>query len=304
MLSVSVVLSLYKPNPEWLRQQLESLNAQTYDNLELLVWNDCPDENIDRNLFMRTVTRFPVSFYDEKRNLGYISAFGKLSRIATGDLISYCDQDDIWDPEKIKICVDAIQKDHAVAAVCDRALMDGNGKVFCPSVKAVSKRKADTWKSGEDITERAAFISYCTGMTLVARRDLVQKFLPFVPILPHDQQLAFLLSGAGKISYVDLPLVRHRRFGMNASGTLAGVEKKQDYYDTRCKPVIELIDRYEKLYHDDPRIECMRKCCNARIKGDIFQIVKYRRMIPDLFMYEIGLAVCPDFIFRILKRYI
>jgi len=45
----------------------------------------------------------------------------------------------------------------------------------------------------------------------------------------------------------------------------------------------------------------MRKCCEARIRGDFFGILKNRRMIPDLYKYEAALALCPDFLFRRLK---
>lgn len=301
---VTIILPIYKPDSVFLRQQLDSLNRQTYNELELLVWNDCPSEEIDKVLFEESITRFPVTFFDEKKNLGYVGAFGELCKRASGDYISFCDQDDIWEYDKISECMEAMLKNHASAVVCDRALMDTDGVVFCPSVKAISKRSVDIWKTGDDITTRAAFFSYCTGMTLIAERKQVQRCLPFVPVLPHDQQLAFLLSGAGPIIYVEKPLVRHRRTGKNASGTLAGVKKKQDYYDTRCKPITALLDRYEQLYPNDSRISEMRKCCAARINGNIFGLWKYRNMIPDLYIYEIGLALCPDFLFRLLKKFV
>jgi len=302
MEKVSVLMSVYRPNPVYFEQQLWSLNEQSYENLELLIWNDCPDEPVDRELVARTVTRFPVTFYEKGKNLGYIAAFGALSELAKGDYLSYCDQDDIWERDKVALCMDAIRKNNAVAAVCDRSLMDGEGNIFCPSVRKASRLRADHWTTGEDITARAAFSSYCTGMTLIAQRRAVQRCLPFVPVLPHDQQLAFLLSGAGTLACVERPLVRHRRYGTNASGTLAGVESKRDYYDTRCKPVSALLDRYEQLYPGDGRLPAMRKCCEARVKGKPVALWRCRDMIPDIYTYEIGLALCPDFVFRRLKR--
>ncbi len=299
---VSVLMSVYHPNPDYFRQQLKSINEQTYEDIELLIWNDCPEEPIDRELVLRTVTRFPVVFYEEGRNLGYVGAFGELSGRAGGAYVSYCDQDDVWMPEKISLCMQAIRRNKAVAAVCDRSLMDGEGHVFCQSVRQRSKARSATWRTGEDITERADFSSYCTGMTLIARRDLVQRFLPFVPVLPHDQQLAFLLSGAGPIACVEKPLVKHRRYGTNASGMLAGVGRKQDYYDTRCKPVSALLDRYQQLYPQDARIDEMRACCKARIDGSVPGLWRYRRLIPELYIYEIGLSLCPEILFGWMKR--
>ena len=123
MKKVSILLSIYRPDRVTLKEQLDSLDSQTYQNKELLVWNDCPDETIDRKLFEESITRFPVFFYDEKKNLGYIRAFEKLTALAEGDLVSYCDQDDIWEPEKIEKCVEAMRGSGAIAAVCDKSLM-------------------------------------------------------------------------------------------------------------------------------------------------------------------------------------
>lgn len=301
MEKVTIVLSVYRPDPRYLEEQLLSLNGQTYRNLELLVWNDCPGEKIDRELFDRCITRFPVFFFGGEENLGYIRAFEKLTELAEGDYISYCDQDDIWEPDKISSSMEAIRKNGAVAAVCDRSVIDADGKVVCDSVRRSSREKRMTWKTGEDITRYAAFVSYCTGMTLIARRELLQQYLPLVSGLPHDQQLIFFLSASGTIANVEVPLVRHRRYGTNASGTLAGVDRKQDYYRTRCEPVNQLLARFEALFPDYPELERMKRCSLARTAGNARGIWKYRDLIPDLYRYEAALALCPDWVFRALK---
>ena len=38
---ISIVMAVYEPNLQWFKEQLESLEAQTYPNLELLVIDDC-----------------------------------------------------------------------------------------------------------------------------------------------------------------------------------------------------------------------------------------------------------------------
>ena len=83
MEKVSVVMSVYRPDPRYLAEQLVSLNDQDFGNLELVVWNDCPGEPVDRALFERCVTRFPVSFFGGEENLGYVKAFVLPSRSRT-----------------------------------------------------------------------------------------------------------------------------------------------------------------------------------------------------------------------------
>ena len=301
MKKVSILLSIYRPDREKLKEQLDSLNNQTYPNLELLVWNDCPDEPIDRELFAECITRFPVFYYGGKKNLGYIKAFEKLTELAKGDLVSFCDQDDIWETEKIEKCVSAMRESGAIAAVCDKSLMTANGEVYVKSYRATSTMHCDRWNTGDDITPRAAFFCYGTGMTIVADRETVQGFLPFVPTVTHDMQLMLFLSAKGKIAYVDEPLVRYRRHGKNETGLLYGVEKKKDYYDTRCKPGLDLMDRFAELFPSYPELPEMIQCANARMNGNAIGIWKHRRFLPDLYPYEIGLALCPDFVFRGIK---
>ena len=50
MAKVTILLSVYRPNPAYFRQQLASLNEQTYEDLELLIRNDCPEEKLDGRL--------------------------------------------------------------------------------------------------------------------------------------------------------------------------------------------------------------------------------------------------------------
>ena len=298
---VTILLPVYRSNPRYLEEQLRSLNAQTYENLELLVWNDCPEAEPDRELFARCVTRFPVRFCGGEKNLGYIGAFNRLSELAEGDYFSYCDQDDVWEPEKISACMEAIRESGALIAASDISLTDAEGNITCRSRREATGMACHNWKTGDDITEQAAFFCYGIGMTIVAKADAVKRVLPFVPTSAHDLQLMLFLSAAGKAAYVERPLVRYRRHGKNETGTLSGITRKQDYYDTRCLPARALIERFAELYPGDPRTAEMRKCCEARIRGDFFGILKNRRMIPDLYKYEAALALCPDFLFRRLK---
>ena len=41
MEKVSVLLSVYRPNQKYLEEQLASLDNQTYENMEILIFDDC-----------------------------------------------------------------------------------------------------------------------------------------------------------------------------------------------------------------------------------------------------------------------
>ena len=57
---VQVLLSVYKPNMEYLRKQLKSLNEQDYENLELLIFDDGASiQKCDISIFKEEITSFP-----------------------------------------------------------------------------------------------------------------------------------------------------------------------------------------------------------------------------------------------------
>ena len=299
---VSVLLSIYRPDADYLRQQLRSLNAQTFPNIELLVWNDYPSLPIDRQLFEECITGFPVKFFDNGKNNGVTAAFEELLRLADSEYIAFCDQDDIWLPEKLEKSISEIRRNSAVAAVCDRALIDSDSNIICESVHHTSRFCCDTWNTGDDITARNAFFTYAPGMSITARTDAAKKALPFCKGSCHDKWVLLCLSVEGTVAYVDEPLIKYRRTGKNVSGVLNGVSGKQDYYDTRINgETAAVIREFSLRYPDYPGLSGMQVALEARQSKNPVRIFRYRTYYPDIWIYEAGLALCPDFLFRRLS---
>ena len=112
---VTIAMAIYHPNITWLAQQLESLNQQDYaGELELLVWNDspaCTDCREIRHLLQQYITGFPCRLMSDGRNHGATRAFEKLTEIADGKYIAYCDQDDVWLTGKVRKAVKVMEDD-------------------------------------------------------------------------------------------------------------------------------------------------------------------------------------------------
>lgn len=64
---VTVAMAIYKPQMYWLREELISLHRQTFQNFELAVWNDDPDDDYDYvSFFVRIYLIYSVDFSMEK----------------------------------------------------------------------------------------------------------------------------------------------------------------------------------------------------------------------------------------------
>src|ERR1039457_2351233 len=94
---VSILLAVYKPNEAWFIEQLISLNEQTYENIELLVYDDCPEYPINEDIIKQYITKFSYTLIRGIKNEGSNKAFEELTKVSEGEIFAYCDQDDVWE---------------------------------------------------------------------------------------------------------------------------------------------------------------------------------------------------------------
>ena len=98
---ISILLSCYKSNFHYLEEQIESIIDQTEKDWELLVYND---GTIGLKEFIKWYQDqvSNIKYFDEG-HLGYTKAYDFLLKQAKGEYICFCDHDDIWEPDKLKI---------------------------------------------------------------------------------------------------------------------------------------------------------------------------------------------------------
>jgi len=116
--AVSVVMCTFN-GAKYLREQMDSLLAQTYPLHEIIVQDDgSTDETID---IIKSYPADNIKLYINKEKLGATPNFYSAMRKATGELIAICDQDDIWEPYKVE---------HQVRAIGDKLLCVAHTKPF------------------------------------------------------------------------------------------------------------------------------------------------------------------------------
>ena len=96
--TVSVVMATYN-GAAFIDEQLRSLAAQTVLPSELVVSDDgSTDGTLVHVERFAEVAPFPVLVLRNTEPLGYGENFLRAARLATGDCIALCDQDDVWLP--------------------------------------------------------------------------------------------------------------------------------------------------------------------------------------------------------------
>jgi len=297
---VDILLSIYNPNLDYLREQLISINNQTYANIDLYVYDDCIDKRTSQNFINKYITNYPIHFLPyEENNLGYTKAFEKLTIASKGKYVAFCDQDDVWHNDKIEKCVNELKKSHALLVASDKSIIDKDDNIIIPSVRAVSNKNYDSWKTGDDIMKYNFVITFAVGMSMVLDGDFARSIVPFSSYTGHDKWALACAAIEGIVAFIDEPLVDYRRHGNNVSGILVGINTKDDYYKARIKPNENVLNDLIKKYGNFPDKKELLDFIDARKKGDTKRLKKYEYIAPDVVKFEIVMSRIPKKLFPV-----
>ena len=104
---VSVIIPVYN-SEKYIKECIESVINQTYQNLEIIVIDDCSmDSSIE---LVKNIKDDRINIISLPENIGVSNARNKGIEVATGDYICFIDSDDIWMREKIEKQVEFIEK--------------------------------------------------------------------------------------------------------------------------------------------------------------------------------------------------
>jgi glycosyltransferase involved in cell wall biosynthesis len=204
--SVSIVMATWQ-GQRFLRAQLDSLRAQTRLADELVV---CDDASTDET--PQILQRFAsgsarrVRALRQGRRVGYTANFMTAAAQATGDLLLFCDQDDVWHPDKIATVLAAAENDPAAELFGHDIEIIGPGEAPIPSFFAhLEASGLGPW-------------ACIKGHTLAVRRRFLQRWgHPPPGAFSHDQWVTLLATLSGTRRYLGDRLVTHRFHDRNAS---------------------------------------------------------------------------------------
>jgi len=102
---VSIVLPYFNPQLDYLRQSVDSIVGQTYDNWELLLVDDGSEADATacaKQLVDSDPRRIKYFDHENHQNLGASAARNLGLRHARGDYVAFQDSDDVWMPDKLQ----------------------------------------------------------------------------------------------------------------------------------------------------------------------------------------------------------
>jgi len=220
--SVSVVMATYN-GAEFIGEQLRSLAAQQVRPAELIVSDDgSTDDTVPLVHRFRRHAPFPVHVAQNERRLGYGENFLQAASRATGEYIAFCDQDDVWHPDKIGVSHRALQTSGAELFVHTASVIDRSGN-------QVGWFRQGIRHTAVHPPLRLAPWSVFYGCTMTFPRRLLSLLdttrrgphtFEHQGLLSHDLWVYFLATTLGRVITDTRPLIAYRQHGANATPTI------------------------------------------------------------------------------------
>jgi glycosyltransferase involved in cell wall biosynthesis len=247
----------------FVRDSVDGILRQTCSDFELIIVDDCSADNSWE--VIQSVAGYDprIRVFRHERNLGASKSRNDALRVAQGKFIGFCDADDIWEPDKLRIQVNLLQNHPEFDVVyCDTIIVDENGlsnsqrfsEWFPPP------RAASGWLFRELV--RRNFINM---QSVLMRRECVQRVGQFDEGIKwvEDWWYWIRVSHDHRLLYSQQPLARYRVHQRSTA-----LVERRGYKANRVKVFHRILRNYPELpsklkaeiyYHIGVALTCLGK---------------------------------------------
>lgn len=215
-----IALCTFRPHLGYLREQIESIRAQTDPDFRCLIHDDASPPEIAAEIqnLVAHDPRFRVLASPIRRGVFHNFEAALAHTPADAEFICYCDQDDLWAPEKLARQRAVLADPGVVLCHSDLEIMDEQGATLHRSCFEFEGRNVKDY----DLPQ-LLFRNSVTGCTAAFRASLLSQILPFPeqdmrPAYHHDLWTALNATLVGRIVALREPLVRYRQHAGNVIG--------------------------------------------------------------------------------------
>mgnify|MGYP002624381301 CR=1 FL=1 len=215
MPEISIAMATYN-GEKYLREQLDSIIAQTISDWELIVCDDCSTDATWQILEEYAEKDKRIKIFKNERNIGFKKNFEKAISLCSGKYIALSDQDDVWFSEHLSLLINNL----------------GNFDIACGNALLVDSSNIETGKILNQVdgffqlpSNKEQFLwrillnkSPFQGASLLMHSSFVRECLP-IPygVKMHDTWFASNACFRNGITYTFEPVTRYRQHGNNVT---------------------------------------------------------------------------------------
>ena len=231
---ISVCIATYN-GERYIRQQIESIVCQLNVDDEIIVSDDgSTDGTLD---IVKGIGDKRIKIIEGPGRKSPILNFECALKASKGDFIFLSDQDDVWKPDKVEICMKWLKTYHCV--VSDAEVTDNRLKPLYPSLYAIMQVRQGRiyntiWKNGY------------TGCCMAFRRNVLEASLPFPKNIPmHDIWIGNVAAYKYNVIFIPDRLIYFRRhentISCNGKGSKFTIWQQMKFRLNIIKNIIRLL---------------------------------------------------------------
>jgi glycosyltransferase involved in cell wall biosynthesis len=202
---VSVCMAAYNGS-QYIEEQISSILCQLKESDELIIVNDFSTDNtLD---VIKSFESRKIKVINNTKNLGLVKSFEIALDNATGNIIFFSDQDDIWLEDKVLKVITCMQQEQSLVVVTDAKVFNEKGDIVHDSFFEFRNSGSGLLKN----FYKNSYIGCC--MAIDAR---IKPYILPLPdeVLLHDEWIGLVCEVLGRTSFLPEALVMYRRHSMN-----------------------------------------------------------------------------------------
>jgi len=217
---IDILVSTYN-GEEYLEEQLESIFAQDINNWHILIRDD-GSEDRSLSIIEEYVSRYPdkITVITEPHGrIGISGSYGCLLKNSSSPYVAFCDQDDVWLPNKLRLLRGCIQQledasEHGTPLLVHSDLHVVNNELDELADSLWKYQNLNPLKMQS--LERLLIQNCVTGCASMVNKALVDHALPIPKdAIMHDWWFALLAASDGKIKSLSAKTMKYRQHAKN-----------------------------------------------------------------------------------------
>ena len=275
-MKISVAFIAYN-GASYVREQLDSILAQTHNVDEIIVFDDGSSDGT-KEILEEYKNKYLELFFlhYNKKNLGTTKNIEKAIQACTGELILLADQDDYWEPNKVDTILKWFEQNPAMNGVFTNGSLI-NSKDELDNKYALWDAMSFPYKAIKNSEDLKLYINTVensvTGATLAIRNNLpfLKQPFPTIKNLVHDRWLAMNLAENNSLGILYEKLIRYR---IHSEQTIGGKTKNienfirlnnslfiEDFKLESFKNLLYILNKIEINLHIQTEVSKIQKKC-------------------------------------------
>ena len=196
---ISVIIPTYN-REKTIKDAINSVLNQTYDNLEVIVVDDGSTDNTEK--IIKKIKDKRLKYIKQKKNSGACVARNVGIAKSKGQYIAFQDSDDIYYKNKLELQYNNMKQEGSDFDFCKLTLFDSNNRIVLPTEKQIKSIEEN------NMINELCYGNYVSTQTIMVKADIIKK-TNFDISLPRlqDYDLALRLIPECKVSFTNKKLV-------------------------------------------------------------------------------------------------